>query len=63
MTTTSEPTFVDVPAEAPAPSAHEALVNAWLVDWFHNAQLPTPLQNRLAEAAQDLTKRLDAAKE
>lgn len=38
------------------------LVRAWAIDWFHNANLPTHVQNRIGEAVDDLVKRLEAAR-
>lgn len=43
--------------EAP-PSPTDALVEGWLVQWFHNLGLPTELQNRIRQAADDLKARL-----
>lgn len=59
----SEDVAVAAPAEVPAPSPFEALVEGWYQAWWHNLGLPTEHQNRLRQAADDLKARLAGQKE
>ena len=52
------PTAALVELEPPPPTATDAIVSQWVVDWFHNIGLPTPLQNRISLAVADLKARL-----
>ena len=51
------------PAVEPVQAPTDALVEAWLVQWFFNLGLPTELQNRIRQAADDLKARLAGRKE
>ena len=50
-------------AVEPVPAPTDAVVEGWLAHWFFNLGLPTELQNRLRNAADDLKARLAGQKE